>query len=242
MMRKLNIPACLLLLAATSAHAWTPMTAAQPKDKPSPKGSVAQTMALLQQPFDTKNFRLYMNVGNVLDLLPDNLAKQKIPLKIVVDWEAFQKEHQGVGSPFDEHLQFPADDSKMTVAEALRFALSYLPDDNAAIVPRPGYVLVTTKSSVSIVPQLKERVQATLDGSLATALEQLAELTGTCIVVAPQAAKQAQQHVSVVFRNDVTLAAALRVLTTMTDLTMVVQEGVLLVTTLEHAKALAKPR
>jgi hypothetical protein len=248
MMRKCNLCACALLLAAvllapTSARAWTAAFAPRQQDQPvaQDRPTVAQTAALLQRPFDTKNFRVYMNLDSFFDLLPDNLAKQKIALKIVVDREAFEQEHKDFGSPFDVHLQFPADDRQATVAQALRYALSYLPDDNAAIVPKANHVLLTTKKRANVVPQLKQMVQAAFDDCpLATALQRLADLTDTSIVVAPEAAKQAQLRVSAVFRNDVTLTTALRVLTEMAELTAVVQEGVLLVTTPAHAKALAK--
>jgi hypothetical protein len=233
------ISAAALLLAGTSHRGLAQAPTALQADKP----VTAKPVALLQRPFDTTNFRTYMNLGSFFEALPDNLAKQGIPLKIVVDANAFEDEHTGSDSPFDAHLQFPSDARKMTVAQALRFALSKLPDDNGAFVAMGDHVLVTTKKRASITFKLKQPLRGTFeDCPLSTALQQLAESTGTTIVLAPQAGKQAQQRVSAEFRNDVTLGSAIRVLAEMADLKAVVLEGVVFVTTPAHVEALMKER
>ena len=105
----------------------------------------------------------------------------------------------------------------------------------------PDYILITTYAATSPERKLQEKVRGVFEKQpLQVALRELSEMAGTSIIVDNRATEKAKSVVSATFLNDIDLAGALRVLTEMADLKVIVLDGAIFVTTAEHVTLLRK--
>jgi hypothetical protein len=122
--------------------------------------------------------------------------------------------------------------------------LAKVPRQNATYIVFPDRIEITTFKRASVEGRLQQPVAAKFDNrklKLSEALRELSEMTGTSIVIDARIGDKEDRQVTATFRNDVTLAGALRVLTEQADVKYVVlKEGILFVTTPAHVETLRK--
>lgn len=199
---------------------------------------------VLEETLDTKAFQGPMILKEILGVLQDNLDKRYKDddvLPILVDEQAFKEENPDVPSVLESQVRFPPFPRRMTVATALRVALAQVPTNNATFLVRAGYLEVTTRKQASPKQLLQRRVMALFDGSpLGEALDYLSALTGLSVTVDSRVGDKLKTPVTAAFTNDITLEAALRMLTNMSDLKMVLVGDAVYITSPANAQALEK--
>ncbi len=214
-----------------------------------PQRSAAQSKLhkALETQIETKPLQTEVTVRDAIKLISDKLGTLPnfVEMPLVVDAWAFVSETPDlyVNADFlqEVKLKFPPVPSRMTLAGALRFILANLPSKNATYVVMPDHVLVTTVSATSPERKLQEKVRGVFEKQpLQVALRELSEMAGTTIIVDNRGTEKAKTMVSASFVNDIDLASALRVLTEMAELKVMVLDGVIFVTTAEHVATLRK--
>ncbi len=199
---------------------------------------------VLEETLDTKAFQGPMILKEILGVLQDNLNtryKDDDVLPILVDVQAFKEENPDAVSVLESQVGFPVFPRRMTVATALRVALAQVPTNNATFLVRAGYLEVTTRKQASPKQLLQRRVMALFDGSpLGEALDYLSALTGLSVTVDSRVGDKLKTPVTAAFTNDITLEAALRMLTNMSDLKMVLVGDAVYITSPANAQALEK--
>jgi RNA polymerase sigma factor (sigma-70 family) len=179
-----------------------------------------------------------------LVLVTELLSASGVEAPILVDFEAFREEAADAPNIYDTTVRFPPYPRKMTVAQCLRFALANVPGRKATFVVYRDHIEITTLKYARVESKLQQPILATFaNRKLSQALRELSEMTAASIVIDSRVGDKEDRLVSATFLNDVTLAAALRVLTDMADLKVVVlRGGILYVTTPEHAEGLRKDK
>jgi tetratricopeptide (TPR) repeat protein len=127
-------------------------------DDPKARIAAQRVEKLLEETIDMKDFQAPMTLKEALGLIQDKLnAKYKEDdiLPILIDAEAFKEENPDAPDVYDTQVKFPPFPRKMSVAIALRIALSKVPTNNATYLIRRNMIEVTT-----IERQTKERVLA----------------------------------------------------------------------------------
>ena len=201
----------------------------------------------LEIQIDTKPLHTPVKIREALQLISDKLATLPNPveLPLLIDTGEFKRENPDIYTTTDDWYDtlviFPPVPSRMTVAAALRFILNNVPSRNATYAVMSDYVLVTTYSATSPERKLQQKVRGTFEKQpLHATLRELSEMAGTTIVVDNRAAEKAKTVVSASFLNEIDLASALRVLTEMAELKVIVLDGAIYVTTAEHVATLRK--
>ena len=229
---------CAGVLLAVSAFLWLPQRCeAQGSDKMLKVLNKGINSKLLSEASPVPSLK------EVLSFIAENLEKLHGPdakLPIQIDAEAFKRENPDAPDIYDTRVQFPPFPESMTVARALRIALDKVDTKNATYVVLPDHILVTTYDCASAEAKLNERVRGVFKGQVAGVLRELSETLGTTIVVDSRVGEKAKTELSVTFLNDIPLAGALRTLTEIADLKVVVLDGAIFVTTPAHAEALRK--
>jgi RNA polymerase sigma factor (sigma-70 family) len=185
-----------------------------------------------------------MSLKEALEVLVD-LARSQYhkELPILVDNEPFKAENPDAPDFYETKVQFPPFPHEMTIAEALKFILGRVDTKNATFALLPDRILITTYRMTSPAQKLNEKVRGVFEKRpLSAVLRDLSEAVGTSIVVDNRAADKAKTEVSATFLNDIDLAGALRVLTEMADLKVLVLDGTIYVTTQAQAEALRNER
>jgi hypothetical protein len=178
--------------------------------------------ALLNDSLDMRDFQAPMTLMQALKLIQMHLKdrnKDEDVFAVLVDAEAFKEENPDAPDIYDTQVKFPPFPLRMSVANALRVALSKVPANNATYLIRRGVVEVTTKQKAAPAHLLEVMVEAQFDKRpLEEALDELAERTGATIVLDPRVGDKARTPVSAIFRNSVSLEAAVGLLAEMADL------------------------
>jgi len=160
-------------------------------------------------------------------------------LPILVDEEVFKAENPDAPDIYETKIQFPPYPRVMTRAGALAFLLSKVDTKNATYVVLPDHILITTYDNTSPEAKLSAKVRGEFEKRpLHSVLRELSDTAGATIIIDNRAADKAKTEVSATFHNDIDLAGALRVLTEMADLKVLVLDGAIFVTTQTHADAL----
>jgi RNA polymerase sigma factor (sigma-70 family) len=168
-------------------------------------------------------------------------------LPILIDTEQFKAENPDAFTDanvlYDTKVAFPPFPTRMKVGTALKFIISKIETKNATYAVLPDRILVTTYLKNSPVNKLSEKVRGVFEKRpLAYVLRQLSEMVGTTIVIDNRAGEKAKTEVSATFLDDTDLAGALRVLTEMADLKVLMLDGTIYVTTPAHADVLRKEK
>jgi hypothetical protein len=162
---------------------------------------------------------------------------------MLIDVEAFREAYPELdeGVLYDSPVKFPPVPPEMTIDTALRLALSKVPTKNATYVVLPDRILITTFERTTAEAKLHEKVRGAFEKRpLNLVLNELSHKLGTTIVIDNRCGDKAESKITATFINDIPLAGALRILTEMADLKVVVLDGAILVTTPAHAETLRK--
>jgi tetratricopeptide (TPR) repeat protein len=127
-------------------------------DDPQARMAAQRIHKLLEETIDMKDFQAPMTLGEALSLIQDKVNakhKEEDALPILIDAEAFKEENPDAPDVYDTQVKFPKFPRKMSIATALRIALSKVPTNNATYLIRRNMIEVTT-----IERQTKERVLA----------------------------------------------------------------------------------
>ena len=215
------------------------------KTEPGKKGDKApKTAAVLEERLEMKELQQQpVSLKDVLTYLNEFLIGHGSDKAIFVDRDAFKAENPDAPDIYETMVGYPAFPKKMTIGEVLRIALKAVPTANATFLVLPDRIEVTTFTEASAEKRLQQYITATFENrKLADVLRELSEKSGTTIVIDKRAAGKEEQLVNATFLNDVTLAGALRVLTEMCELKVVVLDGAVYVTTPQHAEVLRKEK
>jgi RNA polymerase sigma factor (sigma-70 family) len=197
---------------------------------------------ILDKQIDTEPFQQsgLMSLREALANLVDRVHNAyKIEIPILVDIEAFKAENPDAPDFYEAKVQFPPIPRRMTVAGALRFILSKVETKNATYVVLLDQLRITTEASTSPERMLNEKVRGVFEKRpLTSVLRDLSEAAGVTIIVDPRAGDRAKAEISATLANDTDLAGALRVLSEMADLKVLVLDGTFYVTTRDHAEDL----
>ena len=195
---------------------------------------------MLDEPFDLGPLQQAdMNLKEFLGLFMEMYAAKGRDLPIIADNEAFKKRY-GEFYIYDTILKFPSHPKRMPAIEMLRLVLTRS-EKPATFLIRGGMVVIVPKSDASAKELLKLTVAANFDGKpLTEALDELSAMTGASIVLDGRLDDKAKKPITATLKNDVSLGAALRVLTDIADLKVVVLDSGIYVTSPASAQAMLK--
>jgi hypothetical protein len=178
--------------------------------------------ALLNDSLDMTGLQMPMTLKEALQEIRKRLKDRYRDVEvfpILVDAEAFKEANPDAPDVYDTQVKFPPFPQRMSVAHALRLALSKVPTNDATYLIRRGVVEVTTKQKAAPAHLLEVMVEAQFNKRpLNEALDELAEQTGATIILDPRVGDKARAPVSAIFRNSATLEAAVGILAEMADL------------------------
>jgi len=211
------------------------------------QGGVKQTatpmkpLQILQERVDTDKFQKMTALKDALKTLQDELAGRGMELDIIVDVDVFKMENPDAPDIYETRVFLPPLPRKLTGSMLLRQILNKVDTKNAAFVVFGDHVLITTVERTGPESLLLQHVVAVYEKKpLGQVLRDLAEKTGVSITLDRRAGDKEEYLVSAAFQRDATLAGALRVVTEMADLKVLLLDGMVYVTTHDHAEQLRK--
>jgi hypothetical protein len=204
-----------------------------------PTDQTRALLSLMYQEVDVKPLQAPHSLRESLQLLSDAVAAKGKELPIVIDVQAFKDENPEAPDIHETQIRFPTFPRRMTLVNALRLALAQVPTRNATFLIRGDVIEITTFTEASNERLLGKRVSLTFDRvRLRDALDKLSAETGLSVIVDNRVGPKADMSVTALFRNDVTMEAALRLLVDMADLKLLIISDVVYITTPTHAKTL----
>ncbi|HYV39766.1 MAG TPA: hypothetical protein VE988_29020, partial [Gemmataceae bacterium] len=236
MMRQLMLAKCFACLLAVAAVFVLPSRSqAQAKN---PLFKELDTYVATDN-FQGGNLTLKEFLGKLYIIIDKKGRK----LPIVLDVDAFKTENPEIDESllYDVPVKFQPFPPEMTIDMALRTAIAKIPTKNATYVVLPDHILITTVERTSAEVKLNEKVRGTFDKrTLNSVVAELSHKVGATIIIDNRCGDKAETKITATFMNDVPLAGALRILTEMADLKVVVLDGAIMVTTPAHADTLRK--
>ena len=100
--------------------------------------------AMLTETIKTSDIPQTATLKDVLGLFIEKMAEKGKELPILIDTNAFKEDAADAPDPYDTTVKFPPYPKTMSLATALRFALSQIPSNNATYLIRRNYIEVTT--------------------------------------------------------------------------------------------------
>jgi hypothetical protein len=180
---------------------------------------------LLDEPVEMKDFQQPMSMREALGLLMEKFETKGKPLPIVVDVASFRRENPE-SSVYDVQVNFQPYPKHFALAQVLQMMVAKAVQPEATFLIRNGAVVITTKKERRQETLLKREVIAEfLNTPFTEAMEELSAVTGASIVVDLRLGDKLKSPVTASLRNDVTLEAALRMLSDMVDLKPVFLPG-----------------
>jgi hypothetical protein len=215
---------------------------AQPgKDDGKKPAAPKKLVLILEEKIDVGKFEGPLTLKDALATLQKELADRGLELDIVVDADVFKEENPDAPDIFETQVKISPIPRRLSVGVLLRQMLNKVPTSNATFLVFRDHVLVTTVSRSGIESLLLQKVSGVYENRpLVQLLSDLGEKTGVTIVVDKRVGDKANSPISVTFQRDLTLAGALRVVTELADVKVVLLDGVLFVTTAAHAEELRK--
>lgn len=157
---------------------------------------------------------------DAVDVFSTNLMK-KTPV-LVDELGFFNSTGGGEGSPYDQEVSLVPRAGKVVLADAFREVLTQIGkarQGGGAMLVRAGRIDIVPAESLTTENLLKQRVDIEFkDRPLASAIDDLSELTGLSIIVDPRTKEKAHSPITARFNGDVTLKDALIILTELSDL------------------------
>src|SRR5207253_8909002 len=117
-------------------------------------------LGLLQRTIDTQELQSGMKLDQVLARLSGLCKAQGKELVFVVDREAFREENPDAPEVWETEVKFPPYPGRMRLGDALRFALSRVPTNNATFLVRRGAIEITTTERATLPLLLSQKVTA----------------------------------------------------------------------------------
>ncbi len=196
---------------------------------------------LLNESMDMKDFHNPgLTLKEALGLICEKFTAQGKDVPILVNEEAFKKMVKNV-SISDQVIRFPAFPRKMSLAAALRLALAQVEGVEATFLVRNATVEIVPAKLATPAHLLQTKFCGAFTRTpLEKVLQEFSYQSGASLVLDPRAGAKARTAITVTFRNDVTVDAALGMVTEMVQLKVVVLNGGLFVTTPAHAEMLHK--
>jgi hypothetical protein len=192
-----------------------------------------ETIRLLAEVIDTKDFQQPMALREALGLLTEKFAARGKEFPVLVDDAAFRQMDAQIT---DMQVQLPPYPRRMSVDQLLTTLLSGHAD--ATYFIRLGVVVITTQECASLGHLRKQSIHVVFDKRpLGEALGDLSDQTGVTITIDPRAGEQKKKDVSVAFRN-IALEDAVTILANMHDLEAVFLDSSIYITTTENALSL----
>jgi hypothetical protein len=205
----------------------------------------AETFALLRlldENLDLKDFQDQgITFKGVLDLISEKFSAKGKELLFRINYPAFKK-GTTARSIVDGELpaKVPATARRLPVRTFLRMILEQ-EDLDATFLIRNGMVEIVTAKQTTPACLLQSKVTgAFYRETLEDVLQELSFQTGATLVLDCRAGDLAKTPIRAMFRNDVTLEAALCMVTEMAQLKMVVLPGGIFITTPAHANCMQK--
>lgn len=196
-----------------------------------------QIRKLFDELIELKDLQGNKSLKEVLQILETRFAKKGKKVQFVINQEAFKKEDPDAPDIERELVRMPLYPKRLTIGTALRLALSRIGSGNATYWLRAGQVLVTTHDKASSSFFLQTQIDAVNINQrpLTQALDELAEWSGTTILVDRRVWQKAQVRVTAKL-SFFQLETAVRLLTDMAGLKPVVVDNVIYVTSPENAE------
>jgi hypothetical protein len=239
--RSLFVPAALalLVLGGSAVPAAAQGTVAEAR--------LRQILARLSDTIDMKDMQAPMTLKEALALIQDKLnAKYKGDdvLPILVNLEAFKSEPTDSGEQiYEMQVKFPQFPRRMSVATALKVALSQVVATKATFLVRDQYVEITSVNEASLNRLLQQKVFATFDRRpFAEAIEELSAPSGVTVILDPRLADKLKAPVTATLKYDIPLEGALRLLADTVGAKLYVSEDGVYITSAANAEALEKDR
>jgi hypothetical protein len=184
---------------------------------------------LLDEMVDMKDFQQPMSMKEALGLLMEKFEVKGKALPILVDGASFRRENHTL--IYDEQVQFAPYPRQLAMGQLLQLMLSRVAKRDATFLVRNGAVEITTKKEACPEALLKRKVIARFSNTpFDEAMEELSAVTGASIVLDVRLGDKLKAPVSASLKNDVSLGAALRMLSDMVDLKVVFLPGGIYVT------------
>ncbi len=227
MLRHGLIPLLMLLLAATPQVAQPPgKKSGDSGSEKEKKGQVQKEpptsrdlLRWLEESLDVTGYQTERSLKEVLKQFADAFTAKGKELALFVDEPAFREENPDAPNVYDSEVKFRPFPRRLTFRDALTFALSKVPTKNATFLVRRGCLEITTQERAAPHRLLQERITANFDKRpLAEALDELSDMTGATLVLDPRVGDKARTPITVVFRNSISLEAAVRLLAEMAGL------------------------
>ncbi len=239
MIRRGFVPAALVVLVWGFANA--PLSA----NSTVAGARLQKILSRLNEPIDMKYFQAPMTLKEALGLFQDKLNaryKEEDVLPILVNTAAFAEELGNNGDDvYETAVKFPPFPRQMTIADALRHALSRIESTKATFIVRDRFIEVTTAKAASLKNLLRQKVFGALNKRpLAEAIEELTAPNGVSVLLDQRLGDKLKTPVTAVLINDTPLEGALRLLTDMVGLKLYVSEDGVYVTSPENAEKLQK--
>jgi RNA polymerase sigma factor (sigma-70 family) len=228
------------------ADANDPIAKAVADDVRPPDPRPATTRELLtglREPMDMSKFAQQMTFKDFLGLMGDIYASQRKNFPILVDTQAFLDENPE-SEVLDTAIKFHpliTSNRALNADTVLRFAIGQIPNSKAELLLRDGNVWITTQKRASVSYLLQERFVANFYSQpLTEVVQYLSDLTGVSIALDPRVEEKAKTRITVLFRNDVNLWTALRIVADMAGLKVVDMQSGVYITTPANARELEK--
>jgi hypothetical protein len=195
---------------------------------------------VLQTRIDMKDFQNPMTLKEALGLLYEKVAASGMlgkgeGLPILLAQASFHEVDPKAPDIYESTVKFPPYPKTLTIATALRVALSQAAVD-ATFVIRRGFIEVVPPKHAALEFMLKEKVLAEFHRKpLLEAIRELADRSGVSIQVDGRVAENPQQTVTASFHHDISVRDALFVLTDMAGLKIVELPTTLYVTSPANA-------
>jgi hypothetical protein len=238
------------------AFAWS--WAGEPAgNKNGPKGSPAlaslkrhnraiatqEALTMLDMLIETKGVQTDTTLRELIDTLRERFATQGKELPLIINAGAFAPEETG-GDPSslgNTRIKLPPLPRQMQLASALRLALAQSASPQMTFLIRNGIIEIVSEGAAKTASLLQTRVVGNFSRTpFDEIIEDLSNQTGATIAIDNRAADKAKTPISITLRNEVSLEAALRILSETAELKLVIMPAGLFITTPSHAEILLK--
>jgi hypothetical protein len=239
-MMRLSVALFVGALALAAALYGPQLAQADPQPN---AASTTRIVQMLQNDIDLRNVELPVKLKQVLEYVSRELTRLNRGKEIVVlvDYPGFKAANDDItlDQILDSDVPIPAYPRRLKMATLLRIALDSLPTRNATYLVRPGLLEITTLEKARPKALLERRISASFaETPLRAAMLELTDQAGASLVLDVRVHERLKEPVTVTFRHDTTLGAALRMLADMAGLKLVVLNSGLYVTTPQRARTL----
>jgi hypothetical protein len=200
----------------------------------------AALLKALDEPFTLKDLQDPTGSKGPFEHISDKFAAKGSELRFYINQEAF-KTGSKARQLLNNELPFriPTSPQRLPTGALLRILLEQLDDEEATFLIRNGVVEIVPAKQATPDFLMQRKLTAGFDGTpLEDVLQALSWQTGVTLVLDTRAGDLAKTPITAAFRNDVTLEAALRMVTEMANLKLVMLPGGVFVTTPPNAETL----